>query len=324
MGIVYRASPAMLRRPTAIKLLRPDRMSEASLQRFEREVQLTARLTHPNTVAIFDYGRTPEGVFYYAMEYLDGLNLDQLVAEDGPQCPARVVHLLGQVCGSLAEAHGAGLIHRDIKPANILLVERGGVPDVVKVVDFGLAKRVGPDERGETVEVTTANVIQGTPLYVSPEAVRSDPSLDARSDLYAVGAVGYFLLTGAPVFQAKTVVEVLSHHLHTPPEPLSRRAPGRVPEALENLVMRCLAKDAADRPESALSLQRALTGCRCDPPWTADDAAGWWAMRRARTSGESPPPPPTPNDPPTMTVDLDERARQPKSAGARAASAATR
>jgi serine/threonine-protein kinase len=275
-------------------------------------------------VAIFDYGRTPEGVFYYAMEYLDGLNLDQLVAEDGPQRPARVVHLLEQVCGSLAEAHGAGLIHRDIKPANILLVERGGVPDVVKVVDFGLAKRVGPDEQGETVEVTTANVIQGTALYVSPEAVRNDPALDARSDLYAVGAVGYFLLTGAPVFQANTVVEVFSHHLHTPPEPLSRRAPGGVPAALENLIMRCLAKDAADRPESALALQRALTGCRCDPPWTAEDAAAWWAMRRARTSGGSPPPPPTPDDLSTITVDLDERARQPKSVSVRAASVAAR
>ncbi|MDH4065657.1 MAG: serine/threonine protein kinase, partial [Acidobacteriota bacterium] len=222
MGIVYRASPAMLRRPTAIKLLRPDRMDEASLLRFEREVQLTAALTHPNTVAIFDFGRTPDGIFYYAMEYLDGFNLDQVVAVDGPLPPARVLHLLWQVCGSLAEAHGVGLIHRDVKPANILLVERGGVPDVVKVVDFGLAKRVGPDDDSVTVALTTADVIQGTPLYISPEAIRNDATLDARSDLYAVGAVGYFLLTGAPVFRANSVVEVLAHHLQTQPEAPSR------------------------------------------------------------------------------------------------------
>ena len=166
MGIVYRASPAMLRRPTAIKLLRPDQLGGEGLQRFEREVQLTASLTHPNTVAIFDYGRTPDGIFYYAMEYLDGINLQRLVTDDGPQPPGRVIHLLVQVCGSLAEAHGVGLIHRDIKPGNILLVERGGVPDVVKVVDFGLAKRIGPADTAVTEFVTTTSAIQGTPLYM--------------------------------------------------------------------------------------------------------------------------------------------------------------
>ena len=187
MGVVYRGYHAMLRRPTAIKLLRPDKVGEASIRRFEREVQLTARLTHPNTVAVFDYGRTPDGLFYYAMEYLDGLNLDQLVRADGPQSPGRVIHLLLQACGALAEAHVVGLIHGDIKPANILLVDRGGVPDVVKVVDFGLVKHVDPGGMEATMTVTAGNVLQGTPLYLSPEAIKNEPNLDARSDLYALG-----------------------------------------------------------------------------------------------------------------------------------------
>jgi serine/threonine-protein kinase len=287
MGIVYRASPAMLRRPTAIKLLRPDQLGGESLQRFEREVQLTASLTHPNTVAIFDYGRTPDGVFYYAMEYLDGISLQRLVIDHGSQQPARVIHLLVQVCGSLAEAHGVGLIHRDIKPANILLVERGGVPDVVKVVDFGLAKRIRPADTVETEFVTTTSVIQGTPLYVPPEALRSEPTLDARSDLYALGAVGYFLLTGAPVFQARTVVEVFAHHLHTVPDPPSRHAPHPVPAALDDIILRCLAKDPADRPADALTLQRELSQCPCDPPWTTEQAAAWWKAFRARRGAEA-------------------------------------
>jgi serine/threonine-protein kinase len=282
MGIVYRASPAMLRRPTAIKLLRPDQLGGESLQRFEREVQLTASLTHPNTVAIYDYGRTLDGIFYYAMEYLDGINLQRLVTDDGPQPPGRVIHLLVQVCGSLAEAHGVGLIHRDIKPGNILLVQRGGVPDVVKVVDFGLAKRIGPADTIETEFVTTTSVIQGTPLYVPPEALRSESTLDARSDLYALAAVGYFLLTGAPVFQAGTVVEVFAHQLHTAPDPPSRHAPHPVPAALDDIILRCLAKNPADRPADALTLQRELSQCPCDPPWTTGQAEAWWKGFRAR------------------------------------------
>ena len=282
MGIVYRASPAMLRRPTAIKLLRPDQLGGEGLQRFEREVQLTASLTHPNTVAIFDYGRTPDGIFYYAMEYLDGINLQRLVTDDGPQPPGRVIHLLVQVCGSLAEAHGVGLIHRDIKPGNILLVERGGVPDVVKVVDFGLAKRIGPADTAVTEFVTTTSAIQGTPLYMPPEALRSEATLDARSDLYALGAVGYFLLTGAPVFQAGTVVEVFAHHLNTVPQPPSRHAPHPVPAALDDMILRCLAKDPADRPADALTLRRELSQCPCDRPWTTEQAEAWWRGFRAR------------------------------------------
>ena len=307
MGMVYRASPAMLRRPTAIKLLPPDKVGEASLLRFEREVQLTARLTHPNTVAVFDYGRTPDGIFYYAMEYLDGLNLTQLVAEDGSQFPGRVIHLLVQVCGSLAEAHGVGLFHRDIKPPNILLVERGGVPDVVKVVDFGLAKRFGPAVSEATASVTTANVIPGPPLYLSPEAIRNEPDLDGRSDLYAVGAGGYFLLTGQPVFQADSVVGVLSHHLSTRPVPPSQRAPCTLPAGLEDLILQCLAKDRADRPRDAQTLQRALAGCPCDPPWSMDDATAWWTAYHARRSGKQQPTSERVEELSTLTVDIRDR-----------------
>jgi len=188
MGIVYRASHAMLRRPTAIKLLPPDRAGEASIARFEREVQMTAQLSHPNTVAIYDYGRTPEGVFYYAMEYLDGINLEDLVRTYGAQPAGRVLAILDQVCGALAEAHERGLVHRDIKPANIILTERGGEPDVAKVVDFGLVKPIVTDDPRLTMSMP--GVMTGTPLYLSPESLTSPESGDPRSDLYALGAVG--------------------------------------------------------------------------------------------------------------------------------------
>ena len=203
MGVVYRASHAMLRRPTAIKLLPPDRAGEASLLRFEREVQITAQLSHPNTVAIYDYGRTPDGVFYYAMEYLDGINLEDLVRRYGAQPAGRVLAILDQVCGALSEAHERGLVHRDIKPANIILTERGGEPDVAKIVDFGLVDSYTSDDPRLTV--STPGVLTGTPLYLSPESLTSPEEGDPRRDLYALGAVGYFLVTGHPVFEAATI-----------------------------------------------------------------------------------------------------------------------
>ena len=179
------------------------------MARFEREVQLTSRLTHPNTIAICDYGRTPEGVFYYAMEYLPGPTLEQLVQKNGPQVSARVVFILKQVCGSLSEAHGKGLIHRDIKAANVILSERGGAHDVVKVVDFGLVKDI---DNLQDANVSAANTIAGTPHYLSPEALSSPGDVGPRSDLYAVGVLGYFLLTGKHVFEAESFVEVCAHH----------------------------------------------------------------------------------------------------------------
>jgi len=281
MGVVYRASHAKLRRPTAIKILRPEIAGEDALRRFEREVQLTAGLSHPSTVAIFDYGRTPQGLFYYAMEYLDGLNLEQLVRVDGRQPPARVAHILRQICGALGEAHAVGLIHRDVKPANIILSERGGIPDVAKIVDFGLVKPFEANRSPIELEVTTANFLLGSPLNMSPEAITGDTAIDGRSDLYALGAVGYFLLTGTPVFTGKSVVEVFAHHLHTTPEPPSLRTGNRVPEDLERIILRCLAKRPSDRYDSAKVLQRALDRCAESQPWDIDLALRWWATFRS-------------------------------------------
>ncbi|MEZ5285038.1 MAG: serine/threonine-protein kinase [Vicinamibacterales bacterium] len=288
MGSVYRAKHAMLRRPTAIKLLPPEKAGADNLARFEREVQLTASLSHPNTVAIFDYGRTVEGIFYYAMEFLDGINLDQLVKGDGPQRPARVVRILAQVCGALAEAHEIGLIHRDVKPGNIILCERGGVPDVAKVVDFGLVKRLHPDASDATMApVTVAMSLLGTPHFMAPEAVTGAPDLDARTDIYSLGAVGYLLLTGTPVFQGRSVMEVCAHHLHTPPEPPSQRLGHPLPPELERIVLDCLAKAPDARPSSARALGRMLSRLACAVEWTDDDAARWWMTWRRAEAGRS-------------------------------------
>ncbi len=226
MGAVYRAEHALLRRPTAIKLLPPDKAGEVAVARFEREVVQTSRLSNPNTVAIYDFGRTPDGIFYYAMEYLEGVDLQELVEIDGPQAAERVIHILRHVAESLGEAHAAGLVHRDVKPQNILLCDRGGVPDTVKVVDFGLVKDLSS---GGDPKLSMQQTIAGTPLYMAPEAIMSPTTTDHRADIYALGAVGYFLLTGLPVFEGNSVVEVCSHHLHTPPVPPSDRTDADVP-----------------------------------------------------------------------------------------------
>jgi serine/threonine-protein kinase len=275
MGVVYKASHTLLQRPAAIKLLPAERAGERDRERFEREVQLTSRLTHPNTISIYDYGRTASGTFYYAMEYVDGCDLQTLVERHGPQDPARVAHLLAQLTGSLREAHRVGLIHRDIKPANVMLCERGGVSDVVKVLDFGLIKEISAVARkGRDTE---AERIIGTPLYMSPEALTEPDSVDARSDLYAVGALGYFLLTGQPPFSGRTVLEVCSHHLRSTPVPPCERLGAPIPRELEALILACLAKSPEDRPASAAALQAALL--RFAASWTQERAARWWAER---------------------------------------------
>ncbi len=278
VGAVYRAHHAMLRRPTAIKLLQPDRTGEVALARFEREVQLTAQLTHPNTITVFDYGRTPEGLFYYAMELLSGANLAEVRAAGGPQPIGRVVHILSQVAGALAEAHGIGLIHRDIKPANIILAEQGGIADVAKVVDFGLVKEISAPK---DATLTAHDTVVGTPHYMSPEAIRDPKLVDARGDIYALGAVGYVLLTGTELFAATSIIELCSHHLHTPPEPPSERLGSAVPAALEELLLQCLAKDPDERPASASALKRALEPLRREHRWDAEQAQSWWQQHQA-------------------------------------------
>jgi hypothetical protein len=274
MGSVYRARHAFLKRPTAVKMLNGDNVTEAALARFEREVQLTSRLTHPNTIAVYDYGRTPEGVFYYAMEYLQGLNLEELVQIYGPLPEGRALNILQQVCGSLAEAHEVGLIHRDVKPANIFLTCRAGIPDFVKVLDFGLAKAVDADEQAK---VTMANVTLGTPYYMSPEAVERSESVTALSDIYAIGAVGYFLLTGGPVFEGKTVMDVCMKHVRAAPDPPSKRLGSAVSPGLEALILRCLAKGPKDRPPTTRDLMEAFARCEPSGAWTPADASAWWS-----------------------------------------------
>ena len=273
MGVVYRGRHKLLRRPTAIKLLHPDKSTDESIARFEREVQLTCQLNHPNTIAIFDYGRTPEGIFFYAMEYLDGINLDALVNQFGPQPEGRVIHILAQICGSLTEAHEIGLVHRDIKPANIILNRRGGESDVVKVLDFGLVKAV---DAGKTAGLTSANAVLGTPLYLSPEAVEAPDTIDARSDLYAVAAVGYYLLTGTPVFSGKSVVEICMNHVHMPPTRPSERLGKPVSADLEAALLKGLEKRRDDRYATARAFAEALLACTSARAWTARDAAAWW------------------------------------------------
>lgn len=304
MGVVYRARHALLRRETALKLLPQATLPAERQQRFEREVRLTARLSHPNTVSIFDYGRTPDGVFYYAMEYLDGLDLERLVAHAGALPVGRVAHLLRQILLSLTEAHELGLIHRDIKPANVILTERGGEADVVKVVDFGLVKDLHGAEAGG---LTAAGGLTGTPLYMPPEAVRASDEAGAAGDLYAAAAVAYYLLTGTHVFSGATIMEICAHHLHTPPVPPSERLGRSLPPDLENLILAGLAKAPAARPASARAFRAALEACAGIPPWTEADARAWWDAHR----GEIPSlrqAQPVSASARTVAVDLRERA----------------
>jgi eukaryotic-like serine/threonine-protein kinase len=305
MGVVYRATHALLRRPAAIKLLLKDRASEADLVRFEREVQLTSGLMHPNTISIFDYGRTAEGVFYYVMEYLDGLDLQSLVDQYGPVAPARAIHVLAQISGALAEAHALGLIHRDIKPANIVLTERPDESDVVKVVDFGLVKNL----TANLADSAAHDAITGTPLYMAPEAITQPDTIDGRSDLYAVGAVGYFLLTGQHLFEAATVFEVCAKHMLEAPVPPSQRLGKPLPPDLEAIVLGCLAKNRRDRPASAAVLRTSLLACADAGRNDQVGAREWWrAYRASHASGAG-----SVDDgsrPVTMAIDLGGRSTQ--------------
>ncbi len=274
-GAVYRARHALLRRPTAVKLILPKLVDAETLDRFEREVQHMSQLTHPNTVAVFDYGRSPDGILYYAMEYLDGIDLDRLVRRHGPQPAERVIPILIQVCGALAEAHRRGLIHRDIKPANIILSERGDVPDVAKVVDFGLVKEVATNKN-----TSHGRAIAGTPSYMAPENVTDPDHIGASADLYALGAVAYFMLTGQPVFDGKTAVDVCVQHVTKTPVPPSQIAKVEIPAELERIILACLAKQPRDRPESASMLAQQLKRVALGSSWSEESALAWWAAFR--------------------------------------------
>jgi eukaryotic-like serine/threonine-protein kinase len=277
MGAVYRARHSFLRRPTAIKLIRSQVASADTLARFEREVQLTSALTHPNTIAVYDYGRTEDGIFYYAMEYLPGIPLDRLIKDDGPQPAARVVHLLKQLCASLAEAHKVGLVHRDVKPANMMLCERGGLYDVVKVLDFGLVKEVAGDDAG----LTGAHHIVGTPLYMAPESINGSSTVDARSDVYAVGGVAYALIAGQPVFTGNSGVDIIGHHLHAIPRPPSEKLGAAVDPFLERLILSCLAKRPEDRAADAGALLAQIEEGWTGGAWTQAEARAWWETKGA-------------------------------------------
>ncbi|MCA9604903.1 MAG: serine/threonine protein kinase [Myxococcales bacterium] len=301
MGVVYRATHVMLRRPTAVKLLPTDAAAERSVARFEREVQQTSRLEHPNSVRIFDYGRTPEGQFYYAMELLDGVTLRQLVEREGPLPEARVRHLLAQAAHALAEAHALGLVHRDVKPANIMLCDRGRIPDTVKVLDFGLVK-VTDEERGDA-ELTHANAILGTPQYMAPEAIRTPEEVGPPADVYALGAVGFYLVTGQPVFRGDSVVEICAKHLEAPPPRPSAVLGRAVDPDLEDVLLSCLAKDPRTRPADGAALADALEALELRG-WTTADARAWWdAFEHTREATRDV----DPTEPTQLAVDVGRR-----------------
>lgn len=274
MGEVYLAQHALLQRPTAIKLLRD---ASAGSDLFRQEVQTASGLTHPNTVEIYDYGRTPDGVFYFAMEYVEGATLEDVVRATGTMPARRVIHLLHQAAGALGEAHERGLVHRDVKPQNLMLCERGGLFDTLKVMDFGLVR----DLAGQKTQ--TEGGLTGTPLYLAPEAILEADGAVPQSDVYALGATAYFLLAGTPPFAGGNLVETLSDHLVVEPPPFPCDDP-----SLAELVRRCLAKDVGDRPADARVLAGELESCRDHGEWKTRDASIWWAEHQELVAARRP------------------------------------
>ena len=273
MGEVYLAEHQLLKRPCALKLIKPDvNANPIALARFEREVQSAAMLSHPNTIEIFDYGHSDDGTFYYVMEYLPGLSVSDLVRQSGPMPPARVIFLMRQVCGALAEAHRFGLVHRDLKPANILVAILGGKCDFAKVLDFGLVKLTAtPDAPQLTADYT----VSGTPQYMSPEQAIATASVDGRADIYSLGAILYFMLTGRPPFEGTNPTELMIAHARDPVVPPSHHRP-EIPADLEAVVMRCLAKKPEDRYPDARALAAALAACSSAADWNDEKADQWW------------------------------------------------
>jgi serine/threonine-protein kinase len=282
MGEVWRAQHRLLARPAAVKVMRPEvstgltpsRNSELHT-RFEREAQATASLRSPHTIQLYDFGVADDGAFYYVMELLDGFDLEQLVERFGPIPPARAVHLLKQVCHSLAEAHGTGLIHRDIKPANVYVCRYGREVDFVKVLDFGMVKSQLQGGVAD-IGVTKEHSFGGTPAFMSPEQVLADRTVDARSDIYAVGCLAYWLVTGELVFTGRTVMETILKHTHDAPVPPSQRSELNIPPALDDVILACLEKNPDGRPATADALAARLTAIQTSSPWTKERASAWW------------------------------------------------
>lgn len=280
MGEVWLAEHRMLKRPSALKLIQPGKGQDPLLLRsFELEVQATATLTHGSTVEIFDYGRTEDGIFYYVMEYLPGLDLYELVQRHGRMPPARVAHFLVQICGALEEAHGIGLIHRDIKPANVIASCRGGVYDVAKLVDFGLVRQIDmkPNEQ------RTLGSVVGSPLFMSPEHIYDPHNVDGRSDLYCLGATAYYLLTATFAFPEEDVTRIIQAHISTPVPPPSTHV--EVPQDLEAIILKCMEKDPDDRFQTAAEMRDALRKCECLGDWSESDARKWWKLRENSVVG---------------------------------------
>ena len=275
MGEVFLATHRLMKRPCAVKLIRPERLQDPSFAtRFEREVAATARLNHPSAVQVYDYGQTADGTFYYVMEWLPGLTLDEVVRRTGPLPPARAVHILRQVCGAMRTAHLLGLVHRDVKPGNIMVCRFEDRFDVAKLLDFGLVAEVGPEE--EDTRLTQVGQMLGTPAYMSPEQARGESGIGPSSDLYSLGAVGYFLVTGGPPFAGKSGLEVLHAHTSAAVRPPSQVQPG-VPADVEAVILRLLSKDPKARFADAAAVESALAACECAGGWLEADSRAWWS-----------------------------------------------
>jgi len=293
MGEVWRASHHTLARPAAIKLIRPSALSSEPEQarlaavRFEREAQAIASLQSRHTVELYDFGTAEDGTLYYVMELLDGVDLEELVRRYGPLPPGRVTHILQQACASLGEAHRRGVIHRDIKPANIYLCREAFELDVVKILDFGLVKRFARAAERVPALRTGTEVIAGTPAYMAPEIAMGHDEIDGRADLYGLGCVAYWLLTGQLLFDTDSPVAAIAAHIERRPPPPSARSETPVPAALDQLVMACLEKDPANRPDSADVLTRQLAASGLANEWTQDAAAQWWEMHGVAASSSS-------------------------------------
>ena len=294
MGEVWRAEHRLLARDAAIKLVRPealgarnDQETRTVLRRFEREAQATAALSSPHTIEVFDFGITQEGTFYYVMELLHGRDLESLVREFGPLPAERTIYLLRQVCHSLADAHARGLVHRDIKPANIYVCRMGLDYDFVKVLDFGLVKVRDRSRDGDTL-ATVSQSTTGTPAYMAPECILGEADVDRRADVYALGCVAYFALTGALVFDADTSMRMMMQHLHAQPTRPSERSELPIPPELDDLVLACLAKDPAERPQNAGELLEMAYGCGCGSEWGQRQARQWWKAHLPHLTGPQP------------------------------------